>query len=139
MGLRDFFAGKSLVEGNRKEEKIDYDFKCMDHVEYETELLMVSKSRIFNYIFSKSKKRLSRKGINFSGSLKDIQEIEIPQSYFKLIGTTINKTLKKIEKEVKEDGDIIVKSWRVDSCKFMKQKEGDWKIKIIVKGDYIGN
>lgn len=138
MGLRDFFSGNSTVEGSKKDEVIDYDFKCITPVEYETELKMCAKSRTFNYIFRKAKQKLSRKGINFSGSLKDVQEIEVPQSYLKLIGTIINNTLKKIEKEVKEDGGIIVKSWLIVGARFLKNKNQDFTIIINIKGDYIG-
>ena len=135
MGLRQFFNLGSTVEGV-KDNVIDYHFKCINPVEYETNLKMETTNRMFSYIFRQSKKRLSRKGINISGSLNDIDAFDVPKSYFNLIGTVINNTLKKIEKDVQKDN-LKVMSCQVREAKFKKNKKG-WIIHIKVGGDYVG-
>lgn len=113
---------------------IKWDFAAETAADYRLVFNMTADSKLFKQIYSKSRTKLLRKGVN-AGSPDTIEKFDIPKQYLNLITTAIKKHIKQVAKEVKEDK-IEVLSGRTESAYFKRNNAGDWDINIQVVGQY---
>ena len=70
----------------QRKEMVYHKFRCVNYSDYELLLKLNCKSEIFNKIFQKSKIALRRKqGINTDGNPENIEEFEVPNTYYNVM------------------------------------------------------
>jgi hypothetical protein len=114
-------------------ETFDYHFKCLDEKNYS--LIMTSKvnNRIMKLVFEKTKMKLKKEKNLHIDALGLQDKIEVDRFYFNIIKTAVNKQLKTISKDIKEDL-INVLSCDLDRCFFNKNKDHTWTLTMEFKG-----
>lgn len=118
-----------------KKQTIDWDFKALNPTDYEARIDMYSDNRFLLLIFNKSKKKLAKKNINVSEQIDKIQKFPIDNRYLNMVKTILRPVIKNIQSSCREDKIELLSSY-VDEGYFERDKKKNWKIVIIVKGQY---
>lgn len=120
---------------NKEREVFDYDFIATSHSDYDMQVECNIKNRTFSYLYEKSVAVLKKKqNITVKGNPDDIKEFDIIPQYYNMLLTAYNTIIRKIEKQLKEDG-IHLKQIYVKKATFKKEK--NWRVKTIFTGLYI--
>lgn len=120
----------------KKNDVLDYDFKCIDSSEYFLVLSMVAKKKMVDWLLQKTKDSLKRKGHQIKGERSSIPSFKIPSQYHNLIAIGLNKVMRRIEDEVRKEGSISLLDYTLKEAYFAENEEGGWTIELHVHGLY---
>ena len=121
---------------DRKKETIDYNFSCLNPVDFELTLTLPCDNQIFTHILSKTLTKLNKKGYN-TESVKELKHFDIDQRYYGLITTRSSSIIKQVKKEIEADG-IDWQSYNLKKATMQKGLQ-NWTITLIFKGTYVDN
>lgn len=116
----------------------DWDFKATSHTRFELMIQMLAHNRLLVRLLGEAKKKLKKKkGMKVDDTgLDKINRFDIPPQYLRLVATTLSKTARKIEKEVKKDGIEVLKA-RPAKAWFQRVKGEHWVVTVVYEGDYV--
>jgi len=77
---------------NRKKETIDYNFSCLNPVDFELTFYLPCDNQIFNKILSNSLEKLKAKGYN-TDNIRELNNIDIDPRYYNLIATKCSRPI----------------------------------------------
>lgn len=115
---------------------IEYDFDAVNPTDYRLELKQKIESRLMNFLYQKSKKALMRTGKVVNGNPDKVEQFELPQHFLKLLKTMLNKPIRDIEKQLKQDK-IELLTLNIEKSYFKRDKSRDWINFVILKGNYV--
>jgi hypothetical protein len=124
----------------KKDEKLDYEFNCINPTEYILVFKLKIGSRMMKFIFNKAKEEIIKRKIKTPEELNlcketEINNFEVPLRFLKLIKSSMGTSLKDVKKQVAEDKITIC---NCDIKKGIYEKIDDvWIVKIVYEGAYI--
>lgn len=119
-----------------KSQIVPYHFKAINPTDYELTFILKVDTRILNYVFIKSQKKLSEKNINVGDNINKINSFVVPPEYLKLVKTSMHKTIYKIEQEIKKDNIFILSCNPINGIFKKNTLYNYWEININFGGTY---
>jgi len=115
-------------------DRIDWDFCALNDTDFLLTFNMTASKPMFDMILSKALYKLRRMGKQVD--TKAVEAFEIEERYYNLLHTILNKQIKEVSNNVKEDNIVMMNS-RVEYAKFSRQPSNTgWDILIKVGGMY---
>lgn len=117
-------------------EFFDWEFKALNPVDYEANIVLIAKNKLFKTIFNNTKKLIRLKtGEKVNGEIEKIEEFDIPLKFHKLLLNITKNQLATIQKEISADRVKMISNnvYRA----FFKNMGDHWVITIIYRGEYI--
>jgi len=115
---------------------IDYDFELLNPSDFELRFDMRTDKKRMNWLFDKALAKMTKQEVVDPNQIDKISEFKVSPTFFKYIKTVTRKNCRKVFKEVKADG-IIILQYHVDSGVFKKGKGEDWNIHIVYRGTHM--
>lgn len=113
-----------------------YVFECVDLDSFELHFLIEADSKLFRWIFEKSRRRLEKKGVSVPNIDNVARSFKLEGRYLGLVRNYVARWVREVERDVAKDGVKLLKGWRVEECEFTPGMGECWDIDVLVVGRY---